>query len=163
MTRRFAARSGDMQGPMLRQRHLDFPPRTLRPDCIPLRRLHRALSLSRLTVQITMKPLSRSFATVSKGPAARRLRGQRVLGLEHFVQRQRVLTLWRDILRTTAFIPDPGLRKDMRQTAREKFEQHRNVTDLGHIRYLISVRFAAIGARFASDLSCRLGKLNSVQ
>ncbi|KAF2112325.1 hypothetical protein BDV96DRAFT_498152, partial [Lophiotrema nucula] len=55
-----------------------------------------------------------------------------------FIQRQRVLALWRQILRSTASIPDASTKKDMRQFARAEFEQHRHITDLGHIRYLIS-------------------------
>ncbi|EMD62195.1 hypothetical protein COCSADRAFT_95278 [Bipolaris sorokiniana ND90Pr] len=47
-----------------------------------------------------------------------------------FIQRQRVLALWRDIVRSTANIPDEAARKDMRQFARSEFEQHRRVTDL---------------------------------
>ncbi|KAF2684860.1 hypothetical protein K458DRAFT_276929, partial [Lentithecium fluviatile CBS 122367] len=56
-----------------------------------------------------------------------------------FIQRQRVLALWRDIVKSTASIPDASMRRDMRQFARAEFEQHKHVTDLGHIRYLISL------------------------
>jgi hypothetical protein len=47
-----------------------------------------------------------------------------------FIQRQRALALWREIVRSTSNIPEEGARKDMRQFARAEFEQHRNVTDL---------------------------------
>lgn len=47
-----------------------------------------------------------------------------------FIQRQRVLALWRDIVRSTANIHDESTRKDMRQFARSEFEQHKQVTDL---------------------------------
>lgn len=43
-----------------------------------------------------------------------------------------------------ADIADVSTRKEMRQFARAEFEQHRHVTDLGHIRYLISVWFECI-------------------
>jgi hypothetical protein len=117
----------------------------------------------------------RRYATVaSKPPSRLRARGKTPVGLDHvrvpstpctrrpltvvqFIQRQRALALWRDIVRSTANIPDVGARKDMRQFARSEFHQHRSVTDLvsplpptplpcvltavqGHIRYLISVR-----------------------
>ncbi|PVI00408.1 hypothetical protein DM02DRAFT_527094 [Periconia macrospinosa] len=79
----------------------------------------------------------RSYATVSR-PSRLKLRGKNPLGLDHFVQRQRALALWKDILRSTASIPDAATKKDMRDFARAEFEQHRHVTDLAHIRYLIS-------------------------
>jgi hypothetical protein len=53
-----------------------------------------------------------------------------ILTSPQFIQRQRALALWREIVRSTANIPDEGARKDMRQFARSEFEQHRNVTDL---------------------------------
>ncbi|KAF1914841.1 hypothetical protein BDU57DRAFT_540714 [Ampelomyces quisqualis] len=81
----------------------------------------------------------RRYATVASKPLSRlRARGKSPLGLDHFIQRQRALALWRDIVRSTANIPEEGARNDMRQFARAEFEQHRNVYDLGHIRYLIS-------------------------
>ncbi|KAF2134096.1 hypothetical protein P153DRAFT_104626 [Dothidotthia symphoricarpi CBS 119687] len=83
----------------------------------------------------------RRYATIaSKPPSRLRARGKSPVGLDHFIQRQRAMALWREIVRSTANIPDETTRKDMRQFARSEFEQHRNVTDLGHIRYLISVR-----------------------
>ncbi|ORY11410.1 hypothetical protein BCR34DRAFT_326138 [Clohesyomyces aquaticus] len=72
-------------------------------------------------------------------------RGKSPLGLDHFVQRQRALALWREILRSTAGISDTSTRTDMRQFARAEFERHKNVTDLGHIRYLISTGKAQFG------------------
>ncbi|RII10431.1 hypothetical protein CUC08_Gglean006421 [Alternaria sp. MG1] len=72
----------------------------------------------------------RRYATVaSKPPSRLRARGKSPVGLDHFIQRQRVLALWRDIVRSTSNIPDVGARKDMRQFARSEFEQHRSVTD----------------------------------
>jgi hypothetical protein len=47
-----------------------------------------------------------------------------------FIQRQRALALWREIVRSTANIPEEGARKDMRQFARAEFEQQRGVTDI---------------------------------
>jgi hypothetical protein len=78
-----------------------------------------------------------------------------------FIQRQKVLALWRDIVRSINHIPDASTRSDMRRFARDEFQQHRHVSDLvssflhnhapafhqqaanciqGHIRYLLSVR-----------------------
>ncbi|KAF2740315.1 hypothetical protein EJ04DRAFT_572170 [Polyplosphaeria fusca] len=81
----------------------------------------------------------RGYATIAGKPPSRLgLRGKRPVGLDHFIQRQRVLALWRDILRSTAGISDVATRNEMRRFARTEFEQHRLVDDLSHIRYLIS-------------------------
>ncbi|KAH7401729.1 complex 1 protein [Phaeosphaeria sp. MPI-PUGE-AT-0046c] len=81
----------------------------------------------------------RRYATIAAKPPSRlRERGKSPVGLDHFIQRQRALALWREIVRSTANITEEGARKDMRQFARAEFEQHRFVNDLGHIRYLIS-------------------------
>lgn len=53
-----------------------------------------------------------------------------MLTVPQFIQRQRALALWREIVRSTANIPEEGARKDMREFARAEFEQHRNVDDL---------------------------------
>ncbi|KAK0648879.1 hypothetical protein B0T16DRAFT_122444 [Cercophora newfieldiana] len=60
------------------------------------------------------------------------------LSLEHFLQRARVLSLYRTIIRSTRRIADPTTRAETRRFAREEFERHRGVTDLNHIRYLLS-------------------------
>ncbi|EON62609.1 hypothetical protein W97_01833 [Coniosporium apollinis CBS 100218] len=80
--------------------------------------------------------LARSYATIAsrrslqaKGP---------LLGLDHFLQRQRTLSLWRQIVRAINKIPPSSTKEEMRQYAREGFERNRNVTDLTHIRYLVS-------------------------
>jgi hypothetical protein len=92
----------------------------------------------------------RRYATVASRPPSRLgLRGKSPVGLDHvsfsefafgmvdimliimqFIQRQRVLALWREIVRSTANIPDQGARRDMRQFARSEFEQQSKVTDL---------------------------------
>jgi hypothetical protein len=60
------------------------------------------------------------------------------LGLDHFLQRSKTLGLWREIMRAVYHIPPSSTREEMRQFARSEFEQHRHVTDLQHIRYLVS-------------------------
>ncbi|KAK8016976.1 hypothetical protein PG993_015165 [Apiospora rasikravindrae] len=60
------------------------------------------------------------------------------LSLEHFLQRSRVLALYRTIMRGTGHIKDVTTRNETRSFARSEFERHRGVTDLGHIRYLLS-------------------------
>ena len=60
------------------------------------------------------------------------------LSLDRFLQRQRVLSLWREILRATNQIQSKNTRCEMRNFAREEFERHRLVEDLTQIRYLVS-------------------------
>ncbi|KAF6840733.1 hypothetical protein CMUS01_03830 [Colletotrichum musicola] len=57
---------------------------------------------------------------------------------EKFLQRSRALSLYREIIRGTRRIADPTTRAESRRYARDEFERHRDVTDIGHIRYLIS-------------------------
>jgi hypothetical protein len=90
-----------------------------------------------------MKIFARTYATVAP-PSRLLLRGKKPLDLDHFIQRQRALGLWKDIIRSTAAISDTATKKEMREFARAEFERHRNVTDLGDIRYLISVSFLSI-------------------
>ncbi|RAK80619.1 LYR motif-containing protein 2 [Aspergillus fijiensis CBS 313.89] len=60
------------------------------------------------------------------------------IGLDHFIQRQRVLAFWREIVRALNSIPNSPTREELRNYARNEFERHRDVTDLQHIRYLLS-------------------------
>lgn len=60
-----------------------------------------------------------------------------MLSLEHFIQRQRVLSLWRTILRSAYRIPRDR-RGETVAYARAEFERNRSVQDLSQIRYLVS-------------------------
>lgn len=82
-----------------------------------------------------MRAFTRRYATISSG---KDLKGKQFLTLEHFVQRARALSLWRDIVRALRKIPPSSTREEMRTFARAEFERNNNVYDLGHIRYLIS-------------------------
>ncbi|KAK0724698.1 hypothetical protein B0H67DRAFT_480242 [Lasiosphaeris hirsuta] len=87
-----------------------------------------------------MRPYSlplalRLLRTYATGP---RSRLKPALSLEHFLQRARVLSFYRTILRGTREIRDPTTKTETRRFAREEFERHRGVTDLSHIRYLLS-------------------------
>ncbi|KAI1819098.1 complex 1 LYR protein [Xylaria intraflava] len=81
-----------------------------------------------------IQPALRSYATST--PSKNRL--GRTLSLEHFLQRARVLALYRAVLRGTRHISDPATRAETRSFARAEFERHRGVTELDHIRYLLS-------------------------
>ncbi|KAI5371041.1 Putative complex 1 LYR protein [Septoria linicola] len=79
----------------------------------------------------------RRYATISPDKAVR-FKGK-TLTLEHFLQRQKVMNLWRECIRTINKIPPSmSTRKEMRDYARYEFERYRNIDDLGHIRYLVS-------------------------
>ncbi|EME49166.1 hypothetical protein DOTSEDRAFT_142881 [Dothistroma septosporum NZE10] len=75
-------------------------------------------------------------ATLSSGRSLRS-RGP-TLSLEQFIQRQKVIALWRDCMRTVYRIPPSDTRQEMREFARVEFERYRHVDDLGHVRYLCS-------------------------
>ncbi|PKS09934.1 hypothetical protein jhhlp_004557 [Lomentospora prolificans] len=72
----------------------------------------------------------------SSRPGSPRLKA--ALSLDHFIQRGRVLSLYRTILRASRRIPDKRTRAETVGFARGEFESHKNVTDIQHIRYLIS-------------------------
>jgi hypothetical protein len=75
-----------------------------------------------------------------KPPKTSRFRKAPPPSLEHFIQRQRSLHLYRDILRRVYSIPPSGKQKrdELIAYARGEFDRHRNVNDIGQIRYLIS-------------------------
>ena len=79
------------------------------------------------------------------------------LSFDHFLQRHRLISLCRDIVRAKNKIPPSSTRDDMRRYAREGFERNRSVTDLTQIRYLISTgktEFEGI-QRYIDELAAR--------
>ncbi|KAH6990810.1 hypothetical protein BGZ61DRAFT_528136 [Ilyonectria robusta] len=62
------------------------------------------------------------------------------MSLDQFLQRSKVLSLYRTILRGTKRIGDPTTKAESRRYARDEFERHRGVTDSekAHVRYLLS-------------------------
>ncbi|KAK4124287.1 hypothetical protein N657DRAFT_617348 [Parathielavia appendiculata] len=85
-----------------------------------------------------MRPLSLSWRSLRTYATDRKSRIGPVLSLEHFVQRARALAFYRSILRSTRHIADPQTRAETRKFVRDEFERHRGVTDIDHIRYLLS-------------------------
>ncbi|KNG90802.1 hypothetical protein ANOM_000851 [Aspergillus nomiae NRRL 13137] len=102
-----------------------------------------------------MRPSLNLLAAVSRGQPSK-LR-KPAMSLDHFIQRQRVLGFWREVTRAlhskivrfitelasvadwlVQEIPKSSTRDELRSYARQEFERHRNVTDLQHIRYLLS-------------------------
>lgn len=60
-----------------------------------------------------------------------------MLSLDHFLLRQRVRVLWREILRACKNLP-PSSQREMKIFAREEFIRNKQVSDTKHIRYLLS-------------------------
>ena len=89
-----------------------------------------------------MRPSPRLFASVTKPnsrPPKSALSKSRTppLSLDHFLQRQRVISLYRSIIRSLYRIP-----KDRRgepiSYAKGEFKRNKDVQDIGKIRYLVS-------------------------
>ncbi|PWY86089.1 hypothetical protein BO70DRAFT_395213 [Aspergillus heteromorphus CBS 117.55] len=83
-----------------------------------------------------MRPSLTLLASISRGQSSKLKKP--AIGLDHFIQRQRVIALWREISRALNKIPNSSTRDELHNYARKEFERNRNVTDLQHIRYLIS-------------------------
>ena len=80
--------------------------------------------------------LSRTYAT--RSPTHRSLLSNKPpLSLDHFLLRQRVLALYRTIIRACNRIPSP-IREEMQEYTRAEFERQKDVEDLRKIRYLLS-------------------------
>lgn len=80
--------------------------------------------------------LARSYATTSTR-TSRLPASKPPLSLDHFLLRQRVISLYRTIIRACHKMP-PQTRDEMQRYAREEFEQQKTVEDLRKIRYLLS-------------------------
>ncbi|KAF8269370.1 complex 1 protein-domain-containing protein [Lactarius quietus] len=50
--------------------------------------------------------------------------------LRHFIQKQNVFNLYRQAIRASRAIPDPGARKETLSWIRAEFERNRHITDL---------------------------------
>ncbi|KAI4882684.1 hypothetical protein NFI96_024384 [Prochilodus magdalenae] len=60
------------------------------------------------------------------------------LNLRQFLQRQRVLGLYRSMLRTIRQVPDEGDRKYLQDWAREEFKRNKEATNQDAIRMMIT-------------------------
>ncbi|PLB38718.1 LYR motif-containing protein 2 [Aspergillus candidus] len=83
-----------------------------------------------------MRQGMRFLAAVSRGQPSKLKKP--AVSLDHFIQRQRVLGLWREIVRALHKIPPSSTRDELHNYARHEFERRRDITDLQHIRYLLS-------------------------
>ncbi|XP_039980759.1 LYR motif-containing protein 2 [Xiphias gladius] len=68
---------------------------------------------------------------ISKLPSA-------ALSLKQFLQRQKVLGIYRHMLRTIQQVPDEADRKYLRDWARDEFKRNKNATDQDAIRMMIT-------------------------
>lgn len=90
---------------------------------------------------------ARSYSSFRKPP----------LSLDQFLLRQRVLSLWREIVRAIHRVPEPTTRKELRQYARRGFEAHRHESDRSQIRFLLSsgkTEFQAM-RRYVDEMAAR--------
>ncbi|OKL64604.1 hypothetical protein UA08_00115 [Talaromyces atroroseus] len=78
-----------------------------------------------------------SASNQAAGPRNSRLK-KPALTLDQFIQRQRVLSFWREIIRAVHKIPPSSTRTEMRDYARTEFDRNKGVQDAAHIRYLLS-------------------------
>ncbi|MEQ2249383.1 LYR motif-containing protein 2 [Ilyodon furcidens] len=60
------------------------------------------------------------------------------LSLKQFLQRQKVLAVYRNMFRTIRQVPDEADRKYLRDWAREEFKRNKNATNQDVIRMMIS-------------------------
>ncbi|XP_036438276.1 LYR motif-containing protein 2 [Colossoma macropomum] len=60
------------------------------------------------------------------------------LNLKQFLQRQRVLGLYRSMLRTIRQVPDEADRKYLKDWAREEFKRNKEATNQDAIRMMIT-------------------------
>jgi hypothetical protein len=107
-----------------------------------------------------MRNTLRLFAPVSSSLRARSLPARKVrkppLSLDHFLQRQRVISLWRSVVRALYKIPKAHRDEPMRY-ARNEFERNKDVSDLSQIRYLISTGKTEFGSmqRYIDELAAK--------
>jgi hypothetical protein len=88
---------------------------------------------SSLRLLTTIKPGSKSATSISHAQKSPKPQ----LTLEHFLIRQRVLSLYRSIVRAIYSIPSDQRAEPLRY-AKGEFERNWHVTDVGQIRYLVS-------------------------
>uniref|UniRef100_A0A3Q3WWM9 LYR motif-containing protein 2 n=1 Tax=Mola mola TaxID=94237 RepID=A0A3Q3WWM9_MOLML len=60
------------------------------------------------------------------------------LSLKQFLKRQKILGIYRDMLRTIRQVPDEGDRKYLRDWAKEEFKRNKNATNQDAIRMMIT-------------------------
>ncbi|KAK0113341.1 hypothetical protein ONS96_014207 [Cadophora gregata f. sp. sojae] len=82
-----------------------------------------------------LRPICRTYASQAR---KRPSRLESTISLDHFLQRSKALSLWRDIVRGCKKISDPSTKAETLRFAKEEFVRNRRVKDITQIRYLIS-------------------------
>ena len=88
-----------------------------------------------------MRPSLLQLASIAKrspGPSKSRLRKPAPLSLDHFIQRQRVIHLYRDIIRSVYRHMLPPQRDESVAYAKGEFLRNKDAQEVDRIRYLIS-------------------------
>ncbi|CAB1436252.1 unnamed protein product [Pleuronectes platessa] len=99
-----------------------------------LMKTHRALNIELASrLPSSQHPL---VSTLSKMAAPRLPLA--ALSLKQFLQRQKVLGIYRNMLRTIKKVPDEADRKYLRDWARDEFKRNRNATEQDAIRMMIT-------------------------
>jgi hypothetical protein len=107
------------------------------PFATTIRRLQTTDSMSMFNRGGRIPKSQRYYATIQpKLPS--RFSDKPLLSLDHFLQRQRVLEFYREVVRATNQLPVSSTRTEMKAFAREEFERNRTVEDITQIRYLVS-------------------------
>ncbi|KAJ6180528.1 hypothetical protein N7519_010989 [Penicillium mononematosum] len=75
-----------------------------------------------------MRPSHRFLAAISRSQPSKLKKPS--ISLDHFIQRQRVLSLWREIMRALIKVPPSSTRTELHKYARDEFERHRGVSDI---------------------------------
>ncbi|EPE04479.1 complex 1 lyr protein [Ophiostoma piceae UAMH 11346] len=93
---------------------------------------------ARRTFATAAKPGTGAAAGAAPASPSTRLRKKAPLDLKLFIQRSRVIGLYRTIVRGSRQISDPTTRKETLKFARAEFERNKNETDAERVRYLLS-------------------------
>ncbi|KAL1993146.1 hypothetical protein VTN49DRAFT_3903 [Thermomyces lanuginosus] len=105
--------------------------RLLSTDMLRLQRTRRLFA--------TLSDASSASPSSSTSTSARKRRLDKpTLTLDQFIQRRRVLGLWREILRDIHRIPKSPTRTELLDYARTEFKRNKTVQDTTQIRYLLS-------------------------
>ncbi|XP_029704957.1 LYR motif-containing protein 2 [Takifugu rubripes] len=63
---------------------------------------------------------------------------QAALSLKQFLQRQKILGIYREMLRTIRQVPEEGDRKYLKDWARDEFKRNKSVTNQDAVRMMIT-------------------------
>lgn len=94
------------------------------------------ICIARLWRPPEVPSLSRNYTNRSTSRFSRL--GGDLPSLDHFLQRERAIKLWREILRGCRQVSDFNTKRETLDFAKEEFRRNKDIKDLTQIRYLIS-------------------------